>query len=160
VQQERSTLLLFPATWTVGSVPAGTPCSNAGLPIGATPTKRIEARGAYRRCVKFNTAKAPPANFPRPLPPMPVSTGEGTNAADDAIGVTAVEIVDVVSWPASWTYPDAAGVPAPYPGQPCSDFPLLAGESTHKHIQTQQEDNPEGPFRCVRLKDPIAYPGP
>lgn len=157
-----SSVPLWPAAWTPGGehLLAGTPCSPWGIPAGGRTTRRIEARGRLRRCVDFDTTKPPPANAVRPLPAMPVATGTGTAESLDAVAVTGAAIVEVVSWPASWTYPDAAGATAPYPGQPCSDFALLAGESTHKHVQTQQEGNPEGPFRCVRLKDPIVYPGP
>ena len=87
---------------------------------------------------------------------MPVANCQGPG---ETYSEVAVAIVEVVSWPADWTY--SAGNPPLYPGQPCSDFPLLAGESTYKHIQTQsQVGSSEGPFRCVRDKAPIVYPGP
>ncbi len=68
----------------------------------------------------------------------------------------------VVMWPADWTFSgDESLGPRPEPGQPCSDFELLAGETTYKHIQSRAElGNTFGPFRCVRIKDPIIYPGP
>lgn len=156
VQQYPSTVLLWPATWTSGtSIAVGTPCSTYGLPPGARPTKRIEGSGSLRRCVNFDTTKPPPANAVRPLPPMPVASGTGTTEASDAVTATVVDVVTVISWPADWKLPSDI---TPYPGQRCSDFPLLAGESTDKHIQSS--GGAEEHFRCVRLKDPVVFPGP
>jgi hypothetical protein len=89
---------------------------------------------------------------------MPVAGCPGTTEAPEAVTMTA-DAVTVISWPADWQSNSEPN--GPYPGQPCSDFPLLAGEKTYKHIQTQvATGSTEGPFRCVRLKDPIIYPGP
>jgi hypothetical protein len=151
------TLLLWPASWQSGpSIVVGTPCSPYGLPAGARPTDRIQGRGTLRACLPVDTSTEPPANAVRPLPPMPVASCTG---GGETYSEVAAAVVDVVSWPADWRYAD--GNPSVYPGQPCSDFPLLAGESTYKHIQTQsQVGSSEGPFRCVRNKAPIVYPGP
>ena len=43
-------VLVWPATWQPGTVPAGTPCSNYGVPPGSRTTKVIEALGPLRRC--------------------------------------------------------------------------------------------------------------
>jgi hypothetical protein len=159
VAQFPSTVLLWPASWQSGSVAVGTPCSTYGLPPGTRATKRIEGSGSLRRCVKFDTTKPPPANAVRPLPPMPVVTGTDNNQYSDAIAATAVENVTVISWPAEWQSNSEAN--GPYAGQPCSDFPLLAGETTYKHIQSLAGNgSSEGPFRCVRIQDPIIFPGP
>jgi hypothetical protein len=158
VEQQPSTLLLWPASWEVGpSIVVGTPCSPYGLPYGARPTSRIQGSGSLRACLRFDTSTEPPANAVRPLPPMPVADCDGPG---ETYSEVATAVVEVISWPADWTSPDSLGVSAPLPGQPCSDFPLLAGESTYKHIQTQTTATPNGPFRCVRNKAPIVYPGP
>ena len=161
-KQQLSTVLLWPAYWTYGpSIAIGTPCSTYGLGIGARPTKRIEGRGNNRRCGKYDPATPPPANAVRPLPAMPVGTGTGTKKASDAIATTVTSIVTVIMWPADWTFYEEGQGPTPEPGQPCSDFELFAGETTYKHIQSQvASGSTEGPFRCVRIKDPIIYPGP
>jgi len=158
VTQYPSTVLLWPASWTSGSVVVGTPCSPYGLPPGTRPTKRIEGAGSLRRCVKYDPTKPPPSNAVRPLPPMPMVTGTGTQEAADAIAAAAVENVTVISWPAEWRSNSEPN--GPYAGQPCSDFPLLAGETTYKHIQTQAASgSSEGPFRCVRMQEPLLDPG-
>lgn len=157
VEQQPSTLLLWPASWQVGpSIVVGTPCSPFPLGYGTKPNSRIEGSGSLRACLRFDTWTEPPANAVRPLPPMPVvsCTGGGESYTE----VTSA-VVEVVSWPAEWRSAD--GNPSVYPGQPCSDFPLLAGEATYKHIQTQSPfGSSEGPFRCVRNKAPLVYPGP
>jgi hypothetical protein len=160
VEQQRSTVLLWPEVWTPGSIAVGTPCATYGLPAGARTSKRIEGNGSLRRCVEFDTSQAPPANAARPLPPEQVVTCPGGGESYEAVAVAVVEGTAVISWPADWqSWNDGAG--GPYPGQPCSDFPLLAGETTYKHIQSQvASGSTEGPFRCVRMKDPIIYPGP
>jgi hypothetical protein len=160
--QQVSSVLLWPASWRYGpSLAIGTPCSTYGLGVGQRPTKRIEGRGDNRRCGKYDPATPPPANAVRPLPPIPFGTGSGTKEASDAIATTVTAIVTVVLWPADWTTVDLDQMAAPGPGQPCSDFELLAGESTYKHIQTKsQTGDVGGPYRCVRLQDPIVYPGP
>jgi hypothetical protein len=154
-----STFVQWPAHWQVGSIAVGTPCSPYGLPAGARPTNRIHGRGSLRACLPYDTSQEPPANAVRPLPPMPVASCSG---AAESYSEVAATIADVISWPADWWSPDFDDpTPIPYAGQPCSDFPLLAGETTYKHIQT---GNPDfaliGPYRCVRLQDPILYPGP
>lgn len=161
VEQQRSTVLLWPVHWQPGpSIVVGTPCSPYGLPAGARTTSRIEGIGTLRRCVDFDPTMPPPANAVRPLPPMPVQGGDGTEACSGGIATKATDAVTVISWPADWQSWDS-GPNGPYPGQPCSDFPLLAGETTYKHIQSQvSSGSTEGPFRCVRMKDPIIYPGP
>lgn len=161
-QQQVSTVLLWPASWRYGpSIAIGTPCSTYGLGIGDRPTRRIEGRGNNRRCGKYDPASPPPANAVRPLPPMPVVTGTGTREASDAIATTVTNVVTVVLWPADWTWADLDQGPAPDPGQPCSDFEMLAGETTYKHIQTRSETGDViGPYRCVRINDPIVYPSP
>ena len=153
------TFLRWPAHWEVGpSIPVGTPCSPYGLPYGARPTNRIEGRGSYRACLRFDTSKEPPANAVRPLPPMPVANGNGAGETYSEVVAT---VADAISWPADWQAYDSGDGAGPYAGQPCSDFPLLAGETTYKHIQSRAEaGNTFGPFRCVRIKDPIIYPGP
>ena len=154
------TFLLWPAHWEYGpSIVVGTPCSPYGLPYGARPTDRIEGRGSFRACLRFDTSKEPPANAVMPLPPMPVAN---CNGAGETYSEVVTTVADAISWPADWVSPDFDDpTPIPYAGQPCSDFPLLAGETTYKHIQT---GNPDfaliGPYRCVRLQDPILYPGP
>lgn len=163
--EPRSTVVLWPGTWTSGGGPrvfVGAPCSTYGpLPLGVRPTKRIEARGSQHRCVKYDPTKPPPADAVRPLPPMPVGTGTGTKEASDAITTTVTEVVTVILWPADWAFADLDQGPAPFPGQPCSDFEMLAGETTYKHIQTRsQTGDVGGPYRCVRIKDPIVYPAP
>jgi len=157
VEKQPSTLLLWPASWEYGpSIVVGTPCSPYGLGYGAKPTSRIQGSGSLRACLRFDTSTEPPANAVRPLQPMPVASCTG--GGESYFEVTSA-VVEVVSWPADWRY--ANGDPSVYPGQPCSDFPLLAGEATYKHIQTQsQVGSSEGPFRCVRNKAPIVYPGP
>jgi hypothetical protein len=161
VEEQPSTLLLWPAHWEIGpSIAVGTPCSPYGLGYGTKPTKRIQGRGNLRACLPFDTSVAPPANAVRPLPPMPVTSCAG--GGETYTEVTAA-IAEAISWPANWVSPDDFDdpPPTPYAGQPCSDFPLLAGETTYKHIQTAHPDCPlTGPFRCVRLNDPILYPGP
>jgi len=156
VENKPSTVLLWPANWQYGpSIVVGTPCSPYGLYYGARPNSRIEGQGNLRACLRVDTSMEPPANAVRPLPPMPVAS---CNGGGETYSEVATAIVDVVSWPADWRYAD--GNPSVYPGQPCSDFPLLAGESTYKHIQTQsQVGSSEGPFRCVRNKAPTVYPG-
>jgi hypothetical protein len=160
VEQQRSTVLLWPETWEVGpSIAIGTPCSTYGLPAGARTTKRIEGIASFRRCVEFDTSQAPPANATRPLPPEQEVTCPGAGESSEAVAVAVVEGTTVISWPAEWRSNSEPN--GPYPGQPCSDFPLLAGETTYKHIQSQvASGSTEGPFRCVRMKDPIIYPGP
>ena len=112
-----------------------------------------------RRCVDFDTSQAPPANAARPLPPEQVVTCPGAGESYEAVAVAVGEGTTVISWPAYWQSNSEPN--GPYPGQPCSDFPLLAGETTYKHIQSQvASGSTEGPFRCVRIKDPIIYPGP
>jgi hypothetical protein len=150
-------LLLWPASWQSGpSIAVGTPCSPYGLPAGARPTNRIQGRGTLRACLPVDTSTEPPANAVRPLPPMPVADCDG--AGETYSEVTAA-VVDVISWPADWQSNSEPN--GPYAGQPCSDFPLLAGETTYKHIQSQvASGSTEGPFRCVRNKAPIVYPGP
>lgn len=166
VTEQRSTVLLWPGSWTSGGGPAvvaGAPCSTRGLALGERPTKRIEANasGSQHRCVKYDPLKPPPANALRPLPPMPVGSGTGTKEASDAVAVTSTKLVTVILWPADWTYADLDQGPAPEPGQPCSDFEMLAGERTYKHIQTRsQTGDVIGPYRCVRINDPIVYPAP
>ena len=118
------------------------------------------ADGNNRRGGKYDPATPPPANAVRPLPAMPVGTGTGTKEASDAIATTVTSIVTVVMWPADWTFSDIDQGPRPEAGQPCSDFELLAGETTYKHIQRKGLTNVDGPFRCVRLQDPIVYSGP
>ena len=157
-EQKAATLLLWPASWEIGSAAAGTPCSPYGLPAGTRPTNRIQARGNYRACLPVDTSTEPPANAVRPLPPMPVASCTGGGAGETYAQV-ATTIVDVISWPADWQSWNE-GLGGPYPGQPCSDFPLLAGETTYKHIQSQvASGSTEGPFRCVRNKAPTIYPG-
>jgi hypothetical protein len=75
------------------------------------------------------------------------------------LGAKTVAIVTVISWPEDWTEhePHAEG-PAPYAGQPCSDFALFAGESTHKHIQSNR--NHSSSYRCVPITKPIRANGP
>ena len=156
-EQKASTLLLWPASWEIGSAAAGTPCSPYGLPAGTRPTNRIQARGNYRACLPADTSTEPPANAVRPLPPMPVASCPG---AGESYSEVATSIVDVISWPADWQAYDSGDGAGPYAGQPCSDFPLLAGETTYKHIQSRVEaGNSFGPFRCVRNKAPTIYPG-
>lgn len=161
VEKNWNPLLLWPTTWEFGpSIANGTPCSPYGLPAGTTPTQRIEGLGSYRRCNTVDTSKPPPANAVRPLPPMPVVSGDGTATCSGGVTATVVDGVSVIRWPADWQSWDS-GPDGPYPGQPCSDFPLFAGESTSKHIQSQvSSGSTEGPFRCVRIQDPIIYPGP
>jgi len=148
----------WPAHWQVGSIAVGTPCSPYGLPAGTRPTNRIQGRGSLRACLPYDTSKEPPANAVRPLPPMPVASCSG---AGETYSEVAATIAEAISWPATWVWynPDD---PAPRPdaGQPCSDFPLLAGETTYKHIQTAHPDISAGPYRCVRLSDPIIFDGP
>jgi hypothetical protein len=157
-EQKSAPLLLWPAAWQVGSAAAGTPCSPYGLPAGARLTNRIQARGSLRACLPVDTSTEPPANAVRPLPPMPVANCPGAGAGE-AYSQVATTIVDVISWPADWKSNSKPN--GPYPGQPCSDFPLQAGETTYKHIQSQvSSGSTEGPFRCVRIKDPTIYPGP
>lgn len=152
--------LLWPAFWDVGTAAAGTPCSPYGLPAGARPTNRIQVRGNYRACLPVDTSTEPPANAVRPLPPMPVANCPGAGGGETYSQVVTT-IVNVISWPADWQAYDSGDGAGPYAGQPCSDFPLLAGETTYKHIQSRAEaGNTFGPFRCVRIKDPIIYPGP
>ena len=153
------TLLLWPAHWQVGSIVVGTPCSPYGLPAGARPTNRIHGRGSLRACLPYDTSQEPPANAVRPLPPMPVANCSGGGETYSEVAAT---VVDVIIWPADWWSPDFDDpTPIPYAGQPCSDFPLLAGESSYKHIQTAHPDFALiGPYRCVRLQDPILFPGP
>lgn len=137
----------------------GTPCSTGPMLPGEITTKRIEGKYNLRRCVPYDPSQPPPANAVRPLPPMPVATGTGTKDAADALTTTVVEVTTVVNWPTDWRSSD--GDPPMYAGQPCSDFPLLAGESTYKHLQAfNGSGSSEGPFRCVRIQDPIIYPGP
>ena len=156
VEQQRSTVLLWPETWTPGDIAVGTPCATYGLPAGARTSKRIEGIGSLRRCVNFDGSKAPPANAVRPLPPAQVVTCPG---AGESVAVAVVESTTVISWPADWQSNSEPN--GPYAGQPCSDFPLLPGEKTYKHIQSQvASGSTEGPFRCVRIEDPIIYPGP
>jgi hypothetical protein len=145
---------LWPDVWTPGTLDAGTPCSTYGLPPGARTSKRIEASGDLRRCSYYDPYKAPPANAVRPLPPMPIDGGD-TKQDTKAIAVTAVDVVLVISWPADWTiYDSEAGGAKPYAGQPCSDFALQAGESSHKHIQGINI-NIDSEFRCVANTEPI-----
>jgi len=153
------TLLLWPAHWEYGaSIVVGTPCSPYGLAAGARPTNRIHGRGSLRACLPYDTSQEPPANAVRPLPPMPVASCSGGGESYTEVAAT---IAEVISWPTTWVWPDFdEPTPKPYPGQPCSDFPLLAGETTHKHIQTANPDLFYGPYRCVRLMDPIVYTGP
>ena len=160
VEQQRSTVLLWPEYWTPGStIVVGTPCSTYGLPAGARTSKRIEGSGSLRRCVEFNASEAPPANAVRPLPPEQLVTCPGAGESNEAVAVSVAEGATVISWPAYWQSNSEPN--GPYAGQPCSDFPLLAGETTYKHIQSQvASGSTEGPFRCVRIKDPIIYPGP
>lgn len=162
-RQQVSNVLLWPAYWRYGpSIAVGTPCSTYGIAIGERPTKRIEGRGNNRRCGKYDPATPPPANAVRPLPRMAVGTGTGTKEASDAVAPTVTGIVTVIMWPADWHSPDLdLGEPVPDPGQPCSDFELFAGETTYKHIQTKSRTGDVGgPYRCVRLQDPIVYTGP
>lgn len=153
------TLLLWPAHWEIGpSIAVGTPCSPYGLPAGTRPTTRIHGRGSLRACLPFDTSTEPPANAVRPLPPMPVADCDG---AGETYSEVAATIADAISWPVAWQAYDSGDGAGPYAGQPCSDFPLLAGERTYKHIQSRAElGNTFGPFRCVRIQDPIIYPGP
>jgi hypothetical protein len=149
---------LWPDTWTSGSIAAGTPCATYGLPYGARTTKRIEASGQLRRCVDYDPYQAPPANAVRPLPPMVTDSADKDKSAK-GLAARAVDIVTVISWPSEWTYYDSdAEGSAPYPGQPCSDFALFAGETTHKHIQTSKNETVN--HRCVPMTKPIYANGP
>lgn len=149
---------VWPEAWTRGSIAAGTPCATESLPGGVALTKRIEADGKLRRCVEYDSNHAPPANAVRPLPPMPMDSEDKENSRK-ALTVKAVDLVTVISWPAEWTYHDSdSGSPAPYPGQPCSDFALFAGETTYKHIQTSRDQTAN--HRCVPMTKPIYANGP
>ena len=44
------TAVLWPSTYTFGTVAAGMPCSPTAQPTGASLTKRIQAISTYRRC--------------------------------------------------------------------------------------------------------------
>lgn len=160
VEPYRSTILLWPEYWQSGpSIAVGTPCATYGLPPGTRTSKRIEGIGSLRRCVVSDGSKAPPANAVRPLPPVQVATCPGPGGSSETVAVAVGDSTTVISWPADW---QSNGEPnGPYAGQPCSDFPLLPGEKTYKHIQSQvASGSTEGPFRCVRIQDPIIYPGP
>lgn len=149
---------LWPDIWTSGSIAAGTPCATYGLPYGATTTKRIEASGKLRRCVDYDPNQAPPANAVRPLPPMLMDSADKDKSAK-GFTARAIDIVTVISWPADWAEHNSDGEePAPYPGQPCSDFALFAGETTHKHIQRSR--NQTANHRCVPMTKPIYANGP
>jgi hypothetical protein len=149
---------IWPEAWTQGSIAAGTPCATGSLPGGVTLTKRIEANGKLRRCVEYNSNSAPPANAVRPLPPMPMDSEDKQNSRK-GLTAKAVDIVTVISWPAEWTEHNSdSGSPAPYAGQPCSDFALFAGETTYKHIQTSK--NQTANHRCVPMTKPIYANGP
>jgi hypothetical protein len=159
LEKQIPTFILWPAHWETGpSIVVGTPCSPYGLPPGARATNRIHGRGSLRACLPFDTSTEPPANAVRPLPPMPVASCTG---AGETYSEVAATIAEVISWPASWVWhnPDDPA-PRPEAGQPCSDFPLLAGETTYKHIQTAHPDVSAGPYRCVRLSDPTIFDGP
>lgn len=145
--------VLWPANWQVGTMDAGTPCSPYGLPAGARPTKRIVASGSLRICLDYDPLKEPPANFVRPLPPMPIDGGDAKQNTS-AITVTVRTAVLVIGWPADWTNYDDVGGTRPYAGQPCSDFELLKGESSTKHIQGININN-DGFFRCVANTEPL-----
>jgi hypothetical protein len=160
VAPQRSTVLLWPEYWQSGaSIAIGTPCATYGLPPGTRTSKRIEGIGTLRRCVEFDTSKPPPANAVRPLPPAQVVTCPGPGESYEAVAVAVGESTTAISWPADWRSNSEAN--GPYAGQPCSDFALLPGEKTYKHIQSQvASGSTEGPFRCVRIEEPIIYPGP
>lgn len=146
--------VLWPSTWQVGFMPAGTPCSGWGLPAGTKATKRIEANGSLRRCIDYNPYQPPPANAVRPLPPMPMDGGD-TKQDTNGVAVTPVAVVLVIRWPADWTtYDSGVQETKPYAGQPCSDFALQAGESSYKHIQGVNINN-DSVFRCVANTEPI-----
>jgi len=147
--------VLWPAypNWQPGTMDAGTPCSPYGLPAGARTTKRIIASGNLRTCLDYDPLKEPPANFVRPLPPMPIDGGDAKQNTN-AITVTVGTVVLVISWPADWTNYDDVGGARPYAGQPCSDFALLKGESSTKHIQGININN-DAVFRCVANTEPL-----
>jgi hypothetical protein len=155
---EPAPVLLWPASWEIGTAPAGTPCSTYALGYGSRATKRIHASGNYRACLEYNLYTEPPANFVRPLPSMPMDGGKAKNSTD-AVAVKAIAIAAAIFWPANWTEHNSDdGTTPPYAGQPCSDFAMMAGETTYKHIQTST--NQTANHRCVSIKEPIYAAGP
>jgi hypothetical protein len=155
---EPAPVLLWPASWEIGTMAVGTPCSTYALGYGSRPTRRIAAQGSYRACLEYNPYQAPPADAVRPLPPMPMDGGSAKRSTD-AVAVKVIGIAVAIFWPANWTEHNSDdGTTPPYPGQPCSNFPLMAGETTHKHIQTST--NQTANHRCVSIKEPIYAAGP
>ncbi len=148
--------VLWPAypTFQRCAHPAGTPCSPYGVAAGTRLTTRIEDFGGNQcTCIGYDPTKEPPANFVRPLPPMPIDGGD-TKQNTNAITVTVRTVVLVISWPADWTSYDDVGGTRPYAGQPCSDFDLLKGESSTKHIQGVNINN-DSVWRCVANTEPL-----
>ena len=85
-------------------------------------------------------------------------TCPGAGESYEAVAVTVAESATVISWTADWQAYDSGDGAGPYAGQPCSDFPLLAGETTYKHIQTSR--NQTANHRCVPMTKPIHANGP
>jgi hypothetical protein len=85
---------------------------------------------------------------------MPMDGGNQQNS-NQAIAATAITLTTVILWPATWTSFEVEGESGtePYPGQPCSDFELYAGETTFKHIQG--DNNNAHHYRCVSMNAPI-----
>ena len=45
-----TTALWWSGSWTVSSIPVGTPCTTTAVSAGTTVTKVIQGYGGYRRC--------------------------------------------------------------------------------------------------------------
>ena len=48
---QQTTVFKWPATYTAGTVPAGTPCSPVDLAAGQETARVIQATGNYRKCI-------------------------------------------------------------------------------------------------------------
>jgi hypothetical protein len=46
-----TTAHFWPGSWTIGSKPAGAPCSPGDVPNGTVLTSTIQAAGNYRKCM-------------------------------------------------------------------------------------------------------------
>lgn len=151
-------ILKWPSLFTAGSsAPAGTPCSNVALPVGAATTMHIQVLGFNRRCVPTTFPPIPGQTVERPYPPPTVATARlGTVQGNSASGVRiAVVATIVIKWPTTWHAHINNAVPEP--GTPCSPTNMLAGESTTMHIQGFQ--NASSSYRrCVPNTEPIWSP--
>jgi hypothetical protein len=111
---QSTTVVKWPAGWTVGSPEAGKPCSAVDIPEGTVTTSTIERYGNYARCTTW-TSITPGARLEAAL------SGTGTTAPATTLTEPPLNIA-VVQFPAAWTY-DTTVAAETY----CATFPASAG---------------------------------